>query len=304
MKEMRIVGGLFVAAVIASTGTITTSAAPVGVKPVTINDNATASAKKVTNNVYLYKITHKSVATGKSVTVKTNIKRSGKTKLIKNVITVKNGKKYVAKDRTSVKLKSGKYSVVSNVQYKVLNGKKWSKTHSKTLKQNLTVSTKTVKKATAKVNLNNPNDKRAWVNSIPKVCKSVPVKVLKINKSKYKGWNGRATANFSNNKMWYEIYITGSLKPSEAPAIALMKHECGHILQFRYAMKNGFKKYNDFEKTAYKKKNGVPAVEQFADCISDALGAKRLGKNYKVGYGTVCTTSQKNLAKKIIKLTT
>ena len=103
---------------------------------------AQAAAKPVT----VKKITNKTVATGKSVTVKPNVATAGQVKVTSKKLTVKKGSKTVASKKSSVKLKAGTYKVTTTVKYKtyvIKKGKrKYAKTKTATLTQTLKITTK------------------------------------------------------------------------------------------------------------------------------------------------------------------
>ncbi|WP_051259331.1 CAP domain-containing protein [Schaalia suimastitidis] len=115
--------------------------------PAATSTVVSAAAKtKTLGKVTVKKIGTKKVASGKKVTVKANVKTSGKVKVTKRVITVKQGSKTLAKNKTSAKLKAGTYKVTTTVKYKVKvtkGGKSaWSKTKTKKVTQTLKVTVK------------------------------------------------------------------------------------------------------------------------------------------------------------------
>lgn len=102
--------------------------------------------------------------------------------------------------------------------------------------------------------------------------------------------------------------VTGrnkALDPNHPMAVAVQYHECAHILQYRAY------EYDGEELTAsmnrvYGKGNGV---EHMADCMADAMGAKRTGTEYLAngssrmwvaGYGGSCTGAQLAAARKLV----
>lgn len=122
-----------------------------------------AVAKKVVKaqakgKVTVKAITTKSVSKGKKVTVRANVSKSGKSKVLSQKLTVKQGKKTLAKNKNSVSLKAGTYKATSKVKYQIQykKGKKtyWGKATTKTVNQNLKVNTKAAPvKAQAKGNV-------------------------------------------------------------------------------------------------------------------------------------------------------
>ena len=83
-----------------------------------------AAAKKVTNKVTITKLKNKKVAYGKKATFKPAAKTTGHIKISAKTLTVKQGKKTVAKNKKSVKLKAGTYKITTTVKYKVGTAKK------------------------------------------------------------------------------------------------------------------------------------------------------------------------------------
>lgn len=78
-------------------------------------------AKKVIVNgkVSINKIKSLRVSYGKTGVIRQTLKRTGSTKIVSMKVTVKKGKKVVSRSYSSAKLKAGKYSVNTNVKYKV-----------------------------------------------------------------------------------------------------------------------------------------------------------------------------------------
>lgn len=80
---------------------------------------------------------------GKKATVKPNIKRPAGVKILSTTLTVKQGKKTIAKNRKAAKLAAGKYKVTTKVKYRFKKvtsaGTVWSKTKTTTRTQTLVV---------------------------------------------------------------------------------------------------------------------------------------------------------------------
>ncbi|OIH82837.1 hypothetical protein BLJ79_17980 [Arthrobacter sp. UCD-GKA] len=95
------------------------------------------AAKPAPNKVTISKIkTTKVNKKTKRATVKPSVKATGKVKVTSSKITVKQGKKTVAKNVSSAKLKVGKYSVATTAKYKT-----WTnKTTTKNVKKKVLVS--------------------------------------------------------------------------------------------------------------------------------------------------------------------
>jgi len=102
--------------------------------------------------------------------------------------------------------------------------------------------------------------------------------------------------------------VTGrnrALDPNHPMAVAVQYHECAHILQYRAYGYDGEELKASMDR-AYGKGNGV---EHMADCMADAMGAKRTGTEYLAngssrmwvaGYGGSCTGAQLAAARKLI----
>jgi hypothetical protein len=112
-------------------GTLPSSAAPV--EPVA----AVQTAKPAPNKVTISKIkTAKVNKKTKKATVKPVVKSTGQVKVTSSKITVKQGKKTLAKNVSSAQLKAGKYSVTTTAKYKT-----WAnKTSTKDVKKRTLVS--------------------------------------------------------------------------------------------------------------------------------------------------------------------
>lgn len=104
------------------------------------------SAEAAAAPVTVKKISDKIVASGKKAVVKPNVATSGKVKITSKKLTVKQGSKTVAKNKSSVSLKAGTYKITTTVKYKtyvVVGGKrKYSKTKITKLAQTLKITTK------------------------------------------------------------------------------------------------------------------------------------------------------------------
>ncbi len=104
-------------------GTVPANAAPVA--PVTAVRAATPVPAKVTiNKIKTATVSKKT----KTATVKPSVKSSGQVKVTSSKITVKQGKKTIAKNASSAKLKAGKYTVTTTSKYKTWTNKTTSKT--------------------------------------------------------------------------------------------------------------------------------------------------------------------------------
>lgn len=104
---------LSISAALVFTGGLTATAAPVAPTAVV------QASKVVPNKVTISKIkTTKVNKTTKKATIKPVVKATGKVKLSSSKITVKKGKKTIAKNVTSAKLKAGSYSVTTTAKYK------------------------------------------------------------------------------------------------------------------------------------------------------------------------------------------
>ncbi|WP_345147898.1 hypothetical protein [Arthrobacter ginkgonis] len=102
--------------------------------------------------------------------------------------------------------------------------------------------------------------------------------------------------------------VTGrnkALDPNHPMAVAVQYHECAHILQYRTYGYDG-EALKESMNRVYGKGNGI---EHMADCMADAMGAKRTGTEYLAngssrmwvaGYGGSCTSAQLAAARKLI----
>ena len=158
---------------------------------------------------------------------------------------------------------------------------------------------KTTKYVPAKPRKATKSEQKAWTASLPSACKKVPItQFIHVNKSK-RGASFKATTGFDKKgKAYFTLSVDGNLKASDPAAKALMKHECGHVLMGIYSDKKGKTTFQNTLSKGWPSSN-TNRVENAADCIADQLGAVRQTKNYKVGYGTKCSSSQKSVAKTI-----
>lgn len=115
-------------------GGITPSIAAV---PTVTTAASVQAAKKSTDSVTISKIkTPKVNKKTKKATVKPSVKSSGNVKVTSKTITVKQGKKTLAKNKKSASLKAGKYSITTTAKYKTWT----SKTTTKVVKSKKLVS--------------------------------------------------------------------------------------------------------------------------------------------------------------------
>ena len=104
-------------------GTLPANATPVA--PVAAVKAVTTAPTKVTiNKIKTATVSKKT----KTATVKPSVKSSGQVKVTSSKITVKQGKKTIAKTASSAKLKTGKYTVTTTAKYKTWTNKTTSKT--------------------------------------------------------------------------------------------------------------------------------------------------------------------------------
>lgn len=76
------------------------------------------SSDASTGSVSIRKISGKTVKAGKKATIKPSVRASGQVKISRTRISVKKGRKTVVKNKTSARLKPGKYRVTTKVNYK------------------------------------------------------------------------------------------------------------------------------------------------------------------------------------------
>ncbi|MCD9198281.1 sunset domain-containing protein [Aeromicrobium wangtongii] len=100
-----------------------------------------ASAADAT--VSIKKIADKTVAYNKAATVRPHVSPRGHVKVLSKRLTVKSGKRTVARNATKARLRAGKYAVTTTVRYRtwtrVGSTKTYGPTKVKTLKQKLTI---------------------------------------------------------------------------------------------------------------------------------------------------------------------
>ncbi|XKH58306.1 hypothetical protein LG293_16915 (plasmid) [Citricoccus nitrophenolicus] len=88
-----------------------------------------------------------------------------------------------------------------------------------------------------------------------------------------------------------EFIEIGDDWPTGHPAIkSVALHECAHILQYR-AYGYDYPALEAEMSMIYPGGTDSP-VEHMADCMSEVMGAKRVGAEYEVGYGGECTAEQ------------
>jgi len=168
----------------------------------------------------------------------------------------------------------------------------------------------------SKVSLSTKVGQLSWkasaAKNISKWCSGVPIdtSVNYMNQAtaQVATSNGKRTVtekiNLSTKTNWGT-----ALNPNHALAVSIQYHECGHIMQYRAYNYDfaGLKRAMD--KVYGTSGNTAGGVEHMADCISEALGAKRKGtdslgngmtQTWTSGYGGKCTSAHLAAAKKII----
>lgn len=142
-------------------------------------------------------------------------------------------------------------------------------------------------------------EQKDWTASLPPACKDIEIRDISITNPTKKGASFSASVKYDGNGvMYYTLKVNGNLKPGSAAGKALMKHECGHVLMGIYSDNKGRSNFRSQLDRGWKSSDSM-RVEKAADCIADQLGAVRQTSSYKVGYGTKCSTTQKNVAKTI-----
>ncbi|GAA1496072.1 hypothetical protein [Paeniglutamicibacter kerguelensis] len=117
-------------------GPVAANAAPAA--PAVTAGVSVVAKKPVKNSVTVKAIGAKTV-TVNTVRVKPAYAKSGKSKIVSATLTVRQGSKTLAKNRTAANLKPGTYKVTQTVKYKLPSGKQWSKTKTVTKTQSLKV---------------------------------------------------------------------------------------------------------------------------------------------------------------------
>jgi len=153
-------------------------------------------------------------------------------------------------------------------------------------------STSKTRKATVK-------EQEDWTSYLPSACQKIEIRNFRITNPSKKSASFNASVTYDKNgEMYYSLSIDGNLPYYSAPAKALMKHECGHVLMGIYSDTKGRSAFRAELDKGWPASNTL-RVENAADCIADELGAIRQTSSYKVGYGTKCSSAQKNVAKTI-----
>lgn len=121
---------------------VTLLAAPLAVVPAALS--APSASAATTTSVTIKKIATKTAPYKKKATVKPSVVAKGKVSVKSKTLTVKKSGKTVAKNKKSVALRAGTYTVTTKVTYKtyrLTSAKKkvWSATKSKSLTQKLVV---------------------------------------------------------------------------------------------------------------------------------------------------------------------
>lgn len=282
---------------------------------VSASSSASVSDSTVSNNVVSQQ-NSSILENGKSVSVQT-AKKTVK-KVTKVNVNLRKGKstkysiiKTLKKNTTVVYVsKSGSWT-------KVKAGSKTGWVVSSALKNAPVTKSKPKPKPTPKKTANQPKDsgivggsaaktqmkkatskqQRDWTASLPYACKVPQIKDIKLTNTKRKSYKISGHVRYDDKgKPYYKLYVDGKLAPYHPAAKALMKHECGHVLTYIYKNRKGAKSYESLMNKGWKSSDNM-RNEKVADCISDYLGGVRKTKTYKVGYGTVCNSKQKSVAK-------
>lgn len=162
------------------------------------------------------------------------------------------------------------------------------------------VKTSKVSKVSAKTKIG----KLSWAGSakknIKRWCKGVPVTTKKTTTN-----YASVSSNGSARIVLSRTAFGKKLDPNHPLAVATQYHECAHVLQYR-AYGYDFRKAEKAMKKIYPRaRPGGSGFEHMADCIADAMGAKRVGKlsggsTYYAGYGGDCSKKQMKAAKRIL----
>lgn len=129
---MKISWGRGLAALIAASSLVLGSsvAAAAAPHPTATGVVAVGAAQQAQTPVSIKRIPTKTVKGSARATIKPLVAKKASVQVTSKVLTVKQGKKIVAKNKRSVALKSGTYKVTTTVKYKV-SGKKGTKTLAK-----------------------------------------------------------------------------------------------------------------------------------------------------------------------------
>jgi hypothetical protein len=160
------------------------------------------------------------------------------------------------------------------------------------------------KSKVSRVSVKTKIGKLSWAGSakknIKRWCKGVPV-TTKKETTNYAQVSSNGTARIVLSRTAFGK----KLDPNHALAVATQYHECAHVLQYR-VYNYDFRAAEKAMKKVYPKPlKHASSFEHMADCIADAMGAKREGKltgsmTYIAGYGGDCSKKQMKAAKKIL----
>lgn len=169
----------------------------------------------------------------------------------------------------------------------------------------------TVKTVALSVPLGKLSWKASAAKNIAKWCKGVPIKVGPNAGNMAEAFvtqsQGRkkVTEKITLDTLWFG---SEKLDPNENKAVANQLHECSHILQYR-AYKYDFVKLDKRMEAVYGGRTGI-GTEHMADCMGEAMGATRSGREFDLrtgmiyewtaGYGGKCTPKHLSQAKKLI----
>lgn len=163
-------------------------------------------------------------------------------------------------------------------------------------------------KQVSKVALATKVGKLSWVGSakknIAKWCKGVPITAGRNlgNYAQASGWSGHMKESIT---LGTADFFGGTLDPNHPMAIATQYHECAHLLQYR-AYDYDFTRMGKAMDKVYGKPRTASGTEHMADCMAEAMGAKRTGFDaaggytWTAGYGGKCTSTHLKKAKLII----
>lgn len=111
----------------------------------------------------------------------------------------------------------------------------------------------------------------------------------------------RTSSRVNSDDFSVNEYITlgSDWKVNHPGSIAIQLHECAHILQYRIYKYDYEALEVAMDRVSGTRNTGM-GVEYMADCMADAMGAVREGRDYVAGYGEPCSSTQMTAARKLL----
>lgn len=133
-------------------------------------------------------------------------------------------------------------------------------------------------------------------------CSGVPV-TLRPGHGGQAGYTSSHHPVFGQGEAQEYIEVGEDLAVGHPSTAAVALHECAHILQYRAYDYDAAELESAMERVY--PGGTASGVEHMADCISEALGAERTGRDpqgvgYSVGYGGACDAAQLEASQRIL----